>query len=200
MTDTGQAPSIKTSSTAPSVVKGHSPAALPKSVSLNMSKRQFFAIDGLTLNPLQPTAQIPENLPFDSTQRIHRAIDMGILVAGDEHVPYISKQKNVLEGYLRRAEEARDVNKGLMPLVQDIVKSRANGNYSSTEILQALLENELKRTEIRQSFVSYLTRALQKIPGHTGVKDYVVPQKRAGEIAPATPPSPESSSEALSQI
>lgn len=171
-------------------------------ISLNMKRRQYFRVPGFVLAPDKPTETIPTNIGNQSLTMIENGLRDGHLILGTVHVPYLTKDPDLMARYVDALDNIRDIKKDLHPYIQELARSNLKlGGYTKHEILEEMLIAE-SNGRCRDKVLEYLHYAMEKIPGHSKVRDYAVPQKRARSSATPTPPtiSEQGRREALEEI
>lgn len=167
--------SIKISDTASSPT-GDKPIKVNTYVSLNMKRRQFYALDNFVLSADEPTAKVTAEVPKEDRILIQKSIDLGFLVKSKEYIPFVDKPVGLIEDLKMRLDTCKNV-KDLHPHIVPVVSGKTNKSYGARAVIEELVEYE-QTNQNRQRFLDYFEFALNNIPGPGKITDTTLYKKK----------------------
>ena len=167
--------SIKISDTASSPV-GDKSIKLNTYVSLNMKRRQFYALDTFVLSADEPTAKVTADVSKQDRILIQKSIDLGFLVQSKNFVPFVDKPSDLMQDLKMRLDTCKSV-KDLHPYIVPVVSGKTAKNYGARTVIEELVEYEQAKQN-RSRILEYFEFALNNIPGPGKIVDTTLYKKK----------------------
>lgn len=167
--------SIKISDTASSPA-GDKPIKLNTYVSLNMKRRQFYALDTFVLSADEPTAKVTADVSKEDRILIQKSIDLGFLIKSKDYVPFVDKPSDLMKDLKMRLDTCKNA-KDLHPHIVPVVSGKTAKNYGARAVIEELVEYE-QAGQNRQRILEYFEFALNNIPGPGKIVDTTVYKKK----------------------
>jgi len=167
--------SIKISNTSASL-PGDKPIKVNTYVSLNMKRRQFYALDTFVLSPDKPTAKVTTDVSAEDRRSIQKSIDMGFLVKSKSHIPFIDKPTDLMQDLKTCLDTCKSV-KDLHPKIVPIISGKLAKDYGARAIIEELVEYEQAKQD-RSRILEYFEFALSNIPGPGKIVDTTLYKKK----------------------